>query len=350
MTANACNDLSALPAMPVITRWSANPEASRWAIVLSGGEGERMRPLIRDWLGEERPKQYCTFVGGRSMFKHTIDRACCIVPDEQVVTIVGQGHRKFLNGSSKERLPGVLLEQPGNLGTAPGIFLSVAYVLAVNPEATVIILPSDHFVHPENRFCDYVIRAFELAESHGDKVVLAAAIPDRAETDYGWIDPSEMEMHASRALLHGSKKVLSFREKPGVKEAHRLFRHGSLWNTMVIAVKAKTLWALGQQCLPEMMYEFNAFLLVLRAVREERLDGQYEARSLAHLYEELAPADFSRDILESVSNLSIVLPMDGVDWCDWGRPQRVTESLARLGREPLFPSAHLCPTMARTTP
>ncbi len=45
-----------------------------WSIILAGGEGERMRPFIRRWLGHHKPKQYCTFVGSRSLFQHTVDR------------------------------------------------------------------------------------------------------------------------------------------------------------------------------------------------------------------------------------------------------------------------------------
>ena len=46
-----------------------------WSIVLAGGDGERTKEFIRRWLGYEKPKQYCTFVGSRSMFQHTLDRA-----------------------------------------------------------------------------------------------------------------------------------------------------------------------------------------------------------------------------------------------------------------------------------
>jgi mannose-1-phosphate guanylyltransferase len=47
----------------------------RWAVILAGGEGERMRAAITSWLGTHRPKQYCSFVGSRSMLEHTVDRA-----------------------------------------------------------------------------------------------------------------------------------------------------------------------------------------------------------------------------------------------------------------------------------
>ena len=316
---------------------AADRVLARWGIVLAGGEGTRMSHLIGYWLGGNRPKQYCTFAGSRSMFQHTIDRACSVVSEEHIVTIIGRGHRKFLAESANEHVPGVVLEQPRNLGTAPGVFLPTAYVLADNPEATVIFLPSDHFVHPEDRFCDHMIHAFELAEKYPDRIILAAAIPDRAETEYGWIAPSETRTEGSDAVTCGPMQVRRFREKPDVKEARALLRQGCLWNTMVMAVKAKTLWTLGRQCLPEMMYKFDAFLMVLRAVREGRLDPKYEASALATVYNDLAPADFSRDVLQHVPERSMVLPMDGVDWSDWGRPQRVAETLASLGRRPFFP-------------
>ena len=311
---------------------------ARWGILLAGGEGARMRPLIRSWLGENRPKQYCTFVGSRSMFQHTADRARCVVSDEHLVTIIAKEHRTFLSELANGNLPGLVIEQPSNLGTAPGVFLPTCYVLAEDPEATVVFLPTDNFVYPEGRFSDHMVHACELAESLQDQIILVGAIPNRAETDYGWIDPSTPAEPGPVARPHGSTEVAYFREKPDAREARALLRRGCLWNTMVMAVKAKALWTLGRQCLPEMMYKFDAFLLVLRAVREGRLGAQHETLALERLYEELTPADFSKDILQHVPNHSRALPMDGVDWCDWGRPQRVTEALARLGRGPVFPS------------
>jgi mannose-1-phosphate guanylyltransferase len=343
MAANAHIAMNWQPFMSATRSRAENHLELRWGIVLAGGEGARMRPLITHWLGEERPKQYCTFVGSRSMFQHTIDRACSVVPRERIVTIIGRDHRKFLAESGDYHLPGLLLEQPTNLGTAPGVFLPTAYVLAENPEATVILLPSDHFVHPENRFCEHIVRAFELAEKHPDQIILVGATPDRAETDYGWISPGKPGAAGLRPLIHGSVPVAAFQEKPGGKAALALLQQGCLWNTMVIAASAKLLWRLGRQCLPEMMCKFDAFLLVLRAIREGRIDPKYEASALAGIYSDLAPADFSKDILQHVSGQSILLPMEGVDWCDWGRPQRVTETLARLGRRPLFPSEHAGP-------
>ncbi len=349
MSPNLHNTLSA----PLYPSAHMNHKSSRahlrWGVVLAGGEGTRMRPLIHSWLGAHYPKQYCTFVGSRSMFQHTVDRARSVVPKEHVLSIIGPGHRKFLAGSVDAAELGPVLEQPGNLGTAPGVFLPLAYVLADNLDATVILLPSDHFVHPEERFCGLMLDAFALAESFRDKIVLVGAVPDRAETEYGWIDPGRARTEGAPAAICRAMEVTRFQEKPDLEEARALLRQGCLWNTMIVAASAKTLWALGRLCLPEMMGNFDAFLTVLRAVRERRLDPCWESRALEALYSGMAPADFSKDILQHVSAQSMVLRMEGVDWCDWGNPQRVAESLSRLGRRPLFDFRHLASASAAMT-
>jgi len=62
-----------------------NAQENLWSIVLAGGDGGRTKEFIRHWLGYEKPKQYCTFVGSRSMFQHTLDRAARLTPWERVV-------------------------------------------------------------------------------------------------------------------------------------------------------------------------------------------------------------------------------------------------------------------------
>jgi mannose-1-phosphate guanylyltransferase len=297
----------------------------RWAVILSGGDGMRLRPLV------DRPKQYCTFVGTRTMLEHTLDRAHSMVSADQIVTVIGNGHRKFLDEPNRKTVPGLVVEQPINMGTAPGILLPTAHILEKDPNATIVVLPSDHFAYPESRLIEYIVRASECAEQYPRDLVLIGAVPDHPEIDYGWITAEDNPESAwaedgAIPLL----RVSGFREKPDIDEAHALLRRNGLWNTMMIAVKAQTLWSLARHCLPQLTDSLDTFRRILRSVRTRRLDSTVEETALAHLYQNLEPADFSADVLEHIVRHILVLPMTDVAWCDWGRPRRITESLARL--------------------
>src|SRR5439155_1032627 len=77
-----------------------------WSIVLAGGEGERLRPFVQQWLGRHQPKQYCTFVGTRSMFQHTVDRADQLSAPDHRVTVIASGLDRRIQVASRERFCG----------------------------------------------------------------------------------------------------------------------------------------------------------------------------------------------------------------------------------------------------
>lgn len=70
----------------------ADKPGNPWSIVLAGGDRVRTKGFIRRWLGHEKPKQYCVFLGSRSMFQHTLDRAARLTPWERVVVVAAQHH------------------------------------------------------------------------------------------------------------------------------------------------------------------------------------------------------------------------------------------------------------------
>lgn len=314
---------------------------SLWTIVLAGGEGTRMRPLIERWLGTFRPKQYCTFVGTRSMLQHTLDRATSLTEPDNVVTVIGNGHQSYFDEAVPFEIPGAVIEQPCNCGTAAGILMPLAYVLEHDPKATVLVLPSDHFVHPEKAFLRYANEAVQLADWLDDHIILLGAKSSRPETDYGWIEPGLERIGLPLDNGIHALEVARFHEKPNANEAELYYRRQWYWNTMIFAVKGQTLWNLACRLVPDVITKLQTLRAVLHAIMEERVPNEHLNLALEHLYTTMPMADFSRDILQKAVTSTILMPINRVHWCDWGRPERVSETLADLGTRPAFPMTML---------
>lgn len=316
----------------------ADEARRRWSIVLAGGEGRRMAGWVQDRVGERRPKQFCAFIGSRTMLQHTLDRAVRLVSEDQVITAIGHGQGIFLPRGGGPEVPGRVVEQPADRGTAAGVLLAATHVRERDPEATVLILPSDHFIHPDRAFCRHAAHACWLADRFQDRFVLLGAIAEGAETDYGWILP-ERRRHSPMPFGPGYRvwPVAKFREKPDSVEAAGLLRAGGLWNTLVVAVKVRALWTTARRLLPNMFERFSFLHRVLRAVRKGRAQREREDEVVQDIYLDMKPADFSRDLLQHVAASTLVQVMDEVRWSDWGRPERVESTLRHglPGRSPV---------------
>lgn len=270
------------------------------------------------------------------MLEHTLDRAAAAVGEERVLTVTNSGHRRYLESPRRIELPGRLVVQPRRCDTGPGVFLPLTSVMARDPEAVVAIMPSDHFIHPGGRFQAVLDEAFQLAESLPGQLVLLAAAPDAPEPDYGWIAPG--------ARLPGGKAFVvgRFKEKPRPEDAGRFFERGWMWNTMIIVARAAALWEHARDLHPEMMARFQA-LKGWIGLAEER-----EAIDLA--YRGMPDVNLSRDLLEPLAGWTVALPMTGLRWSDWGRPERVEQTLAAIGQKgafsPITAAAARLPAMA----
>ncbi len=319
-----------------------NRKQALWSIVLAGGEGTRVGYFVQRWLGRRRPKQFCTFVGTRSMLQHTLDRAARLAPVERSVLVVAQAHRQEAMTQLDGRGIGTILFQPANRDTAAGVFLPLTYVRMRDPRATVAIYPSDHFVYPEEQFLDAVRDAVLAAERLHNRIVLLGVAPDRLELDYGWILPGPRLAHSGPKRVQA---VLKFLEKPTAQQADDALSNHALWNTMVMVAKVDTLWALGQQCFPELMEQFERL--------GQAIGTSDEIRVLEAIYQNMPARNFSSDLLQQVPERVAVTELTNALWSDWGRPERIAEALRRIGRTPAFPLKTLsspCAPILHQTP
>ena len=305
-------------------------EKDLWSIVLAGGDGERLRPLVQRWLGRHMPKQYCTFIGTRSMLQHTLDRSDRIVAPEQRVTVIAREHQQEAWPQFSSRTIGKVLLQPANRETAAGIFLGAAWVRAHDPGATVLIFPSDHFIYPEEPFVERTYSLARAAKHLEHWVFLLGVSPDRPEPEYGWIQPDAHLGWIDGYRVRGTKEFL---EKPSLEWCQSALNSGALWNTMIIAARVETLWGLGVRCFPEMMRLFDVYAESIGTAREHIV--------LESIYQEMPSGNFSVQLLQQCPKHVAVMELRDVVWSDWGRPERIVETLRRVGREPKACWAHI---------
>ena len=298
-------------------------------MILAGGDGERTRPFIERWLGYHKPKQYCTFAGNRSLFQQTVDRADALGTPGRRVSVVAREYAGEARAQLSDRYEGIVLAQPLNRGTAPGALLALARIHVEDPAGVAVIYPSDHFVLPEDTFITTVDDAVAAAATHRERLVLIGVQPEGPELDYGWIQPG-----APLAVEGGGLyEVNAFVEKPSPETGKAILANGGLWNSMVLAGKVGTFWKLAWRHIPEVMTRIARF--------REAIGTPGEMSILESVYESMPHRDFSKDVLQRSSDHLAVLPLQGVLWSDWGRPERIAATLRSIGEEPAFSEAHL---------
>ena len=291
----------------------AAPAGQLWIIVLAGGDGTRLASLTAALHGRPLPKQFATLAGDHSLLQQTLLRARTLAPWERIVVVATAGHAVLAREQAAALGPAVVLVQPANLGTGPGLLLPLAHIRAVDGDARVLVLPSDHHVAQPAAFQRALadLGGGDLAGS----LVLLGVQPDAPEPDYGWIIPGRRLTTGPPRLL----RVVRFSEKPAAPLAAELMQQGGLWNSFVLAADLQAFWAMVERRLPEQTRRFAALDADLTSLRGRR--------ALAQVYPGLPPADFSRSVLAATDDLAVATaPSCG--WSDWGTPGRVFESLA----------------------
>jgi mannose-1-phosphate guanylyltransferase len=281
----------------------------RWAIVLAAGDGSRLRSLTTRADGVAIPKQFCSLHGGATLCEWALRRAERHVAPERVTMVVAERHRRWAERELRRRPDALGVWQPENRGTVAGILLPLARVLERDAEATVLVLPSDHFVADERAFARAADAALDAAACWHETLVLVGVRPTDADTELGWILPGRAG--------DGLHAVDAFVEKPTPELAAELLLHDGLVNTFVFAARGATLLALCERLLPHLT----------AAILEGSTTG---TESLRELYPALPAIDFSRAVLEHAGDLLRVVAAEPCGWSDLGTPARVAACVRRL--------------------
>jgi mannose-1-phosphate guanylyltransferase len=294
-----------------------------WAIVLAGGEGVRLRSLVKRVCGDERPKQYVPLLGARTLLGQTLDRVGRLVPPERTVVVCSRHHRRYLEAELGGSGAPHLLVQPEDRGTAAGILYPAHWVARRDPAARVAVFPSDHFFLEEDLLLQHLAGLNEFVRARPERLVLLTARPTHPEVEYGWIERGEVV-----DALRGPevRRVAAFHEKPTDAQARRYMQLGFVWNTLIFLAEARLLVEAGRRYVPAMSDRLDR--IAAFAGTEDEPFAVHQA------YQLMAPANFSQAVLEPCPPFLASSALPGITWSDLGTPRRVLELIRRANLAP----------------
>lgn len=303
----------------------------RWGVILAGGDGTRLQPLTRLACGDDRPKQFCPLLGGKTLLAYTQQRISRSIDGDRMLFVLTKKHEPFYQQELVHipRLQKVV--QSKNRGTLPAILWSLLRLFRADPSALVAFFPSDHFFEHEDEFISTVEKAFDHVDRSRDSIVLLGASAERPETEYGWIEP---EHNSGNGFGHDFAPVRRFWEKPAQPIAEELLALRCLWNTFVMVGSVRAFLEMIRHTSPMLFQTFEPIL--------SSTDLELEEQKMRLLYDTLDPADFSREVLALSTERLLVANCGEVGWSDLGEPRRFINALAENGSENSWAAADIC--------
>ena len=241
---------------------------NRYCVIMCGGVGSRFWPFSKAAM----PKQFIDFFGtGRSLLQMAFDRMEGIVPVENILLITNESYGSLI----REQLPDIkenqILLEPVRRNTAPCIAWAAHHIRAINPNAKMMVAPSDHLIINVEKFRQSVISAFEFIENR-DALVTMGIKPSRPETGYGYIQVGE-------AVEGNFSAVKTFTEKPDEDLARVLLKSGEFfWNSGMFFWSADSIINALNNCAPEVNAVFENGLEFFGTAREQDfINANFEA-------------------------------------------------------------------------
>lgn len=296
-----------------------------YALIMAGGVGSRFWPVST----QKYPKQFHDMLGtGDSLLQKTFKRLEKLIPASNILIATNAQYEKIV----LEQLPFIsknqVLLEPVMRNTAPCILYAASKINQSNPDAVMIVAPSDHWIENENEFILNIQQAFEACEAQ-DILMTLGIKPSSPNTGYGYINFENSDIPI--------KKVKEFTEKPSLENAKKFVESGVyLWNAGIFIWSAKSIISSFKKHLPTMDELFcNA---------NDFWNSNKEIEFININYEKAENISIDYGIMEKVSN-AYVLPVD-FGWNDLGTWGSLYEKLnkdahqnALIGGDAIFRDA-----------
>lgn len=271
-----------------------------YAAILAGGLGTRFWPKSRASF----PKQFLDILNtGETLIQATYKRYSSFIPQENIFIITFDEYVDLI----KQQLPSInkknILAEPSRKNTAPCVAYISFKLLQTDPEACLIVAPSDHLITDTINFRDLSLQGLHFAETHKAFVTLGIT-PTYPNTGYGYI-----QYDASAPKEDSVFKVKNFSEKPDLELAKTFLASGDfLWNAGIFMWNVKNVVDAFEKFQPE-MYE-------LFANEKDNLNTDKEAEAISRIYPLCTSISIDYAIMEKANNVYVIPASFG--WSDLG--------------------------------
>lgn len=273
-----------------------------YCVIMAGGIGSRFWPLSKSNM----PKQFLDILGsGRTFIQQTYDRFKSICPDENFYVVTSIDYKDLVLKQLPELREDQILLEPLRRNTAPCIAYACYKIQTINPDAKIIVAPSDHHIQKEDVFLEQVKKGLEFVEIN-DALLTLGITPSRPETGYGYI---QIESKDSVDEIENLHKVKTFTEKPDLELANIFLESGEFfWNSGIF------IWSL-----PSILKAFETHLGSVSELfsKGSKLYGTAdEIPFLNKTYSECQNVSIDYGIMEKASNVYVLCSDFG--WSDLG--------------------------------
>ena len=272
-----------------------------FGVIMAGGIGSRFWPRSR----EATPKQFLSVFGSDTLLQETQARIRPLIPDERTYVVT---HERYAD-LTREQLPSThILAEPISRNTAPCIAYAAIVLRALDPEATMVVLPADHQIRDEKAFRKVLSVAIEAAQAPGALITLGIR-PRFAATGYGYIQADSTLQGEPHAY-----SVRAFAEKPNLATAERFLDSGDfLWNSGIFVWRADSILGQMKRHMPRTHAAFEKAAPALGTAQE--------ADAIRKAFNASARTSIDYGVMERAQGVKVVPGSFG--WSDIGDWQAV---------------------------
>jgi len=270
---------------------------------MAGGIGSRFWPLSK----AQCPKQFLDILGvGRTLLQQTYDRFIQFIPAQQIYIVSNLEYKQIISDQLPELPEENILLEPLRRNTAPCIDYANFRIQQKNPDANIVVAPSDHLIVKEEEFLEHVKEGLEFVQAK-DALLTMGIVPSRPETGYGYIQSVQKKIKGFEST--GLRKVKTFTEKPDLKLARVFLDSGDFyWNAGIF------FWSLKA-----IMNAFESFLPEIHSLFKEGTEiygTKKEAAFIGKTYSNCRNISIDYGVMEKAENVFVLVSDFG--WSDLG--------------------------------